>query len=80
MNRPLKYPEWQTAYLAAVSEVHEANLKQKLAAAEAAIFRRQQALASLDLAEHHQERIALQEAMEGLRILQREKLRFPDWK
>lgn len=85
MNAPInstKYPDWQKAYFAAIHEQDVANLKQRLSDAEAAIFRRQQTLApkSNQSIENRAEYTALQQAIEGLRRLQREKLDFPDWK
>jgi hypothetical protein len=82
LSNSIKYPEWQNAYLAAITEEDTVRLKQKLSDAEVAIFRRQQALASnsshsLELRAEH---IALQDAIEGLRRLQQEKLKFPEWK
>jgi hypothetical protein len=65
---------WQREYKAALLElvVH---------APEGAIFNRLQELAqSSDSPDNKAERQAIQDALSNLRVLQREKLSFPDWK
>jgi hypothetical protein len=74
----LRYPEWQTAYLAAISELDDTKLAARAMDAEEAIFRRFQALGTSS--DHHEERLALEDAIRGLRVLRRDKLKFPDWK
>jgi hypothetical protein len=50
-------------------------------APEGAIFNRLQELAqSSDSPDNKAERQAIQDALSNLRVLQREKLSFPDWK
>lgn len=75
--RDLKYPEWQTAFLAALMELDETKLVAKDKDAETAIFRRLQAI-SAD-SNHSEERMALEDAIRRLRVLRRDKLEFPDW-
>jgi hypothetical protein len=63
-------------------ELDSAKLRQKILDAEASIFRRLQQLTD---GEAHspgarEERLAIQDAISGLRVLQKEKLQFPDWK
>lgn len=77
MSQLLKYPKWQPAYLAAIAEADEAKVSEKANEAEAAIFRRLQVITADS--DHYEERIALQDAINGLRRLQRDKLGFPDW-
>ena len=72
------YPEWQNDFRAALLELDREKLRERVATAEAAIFKRLQAL-SQGL-EHTAERQAIQDALANLRVLQREKLGFPDWK
>jgi hypothetical protein len=76
--RDLKYPEWQTAFLAALMELDETKLVAKDKDAETAIFRRLQAI-SAD-SNHNEERMALDDAIRRLRVLRRDRLKFPDWK
>ena len=48
--------------------------------AEAVIFDRLQALAQIpDSPEHTAERQAMEDALNALRVLKRNKLNFPDW-
>jgi hypothetical protein len=71
------YPEWQTPLLDALVELDKEKLKAKVAAAETALFNRQQALASD--ADHRAERQAIEDAFATLRVLKRDQLGFPDW-
>ncbi len=73
----MEYPEWQTAYLAAKTELDKTKLVAKTNAAEGAIFRRLQTLTAAS--DHNEERMALKDAIHELRLLQRDKLKFPDW-
>jgi hypothetical protein len=74
----LRFPEWQVAYQAALLEVDPQKLSERIKAAEAAIFLRQQALANSS--DGHAERQAIEDAMHAIRFLQTEKLGYPDWK
>jgi hypothetical protein len=74
----LRFPEWQVAYQAALLEVNPQKLPERVKAAEAAIFLRQQVLANSSGG--HVERQAIEDAMHALRFLQTEKLNYPDWK
>ena len=71
------YPAWQNEYQAAIVELDRKKLPEQVAAAEAAIFKRLQDLShgSDDFAE----RQAIEDALHGLRVLQRDELGFPDW-
>jgi hypothetical protein len=74
----LRFPEWQVAYLAALLEVDPQKLPERVKAAEAAIFLRQQVLANSS--DGHVERQAIEDAMHALSCIQTEKLNYPDWK
>jgi hypothetical protein len=62
----LKYPSWQKPYRAAVIETNPKLLNQKVAAAEQAAELRLQELENS--ADHHEELIALTEALTALKI------------
>ena len=68
--------DWQTPYIAAMTEADKANLPARVNEAEAAIFNRLQELTSI---KNCDERTALDDAIRGLRVLKREQLNFPDW-
>ena len=74
----LRFPEWQVAYQAALLEVDPQKLPERVKAAEAAIFLRQQAM--IHSSDGHVERQAIEDAMRALRFIQTEKLNYPDWK
>jgi hypothetical protein len=63
----VKYPSWQKPYRAAVIETNPKLLKQKIAAAEQAAKLRLQELENS--ADHHEELIALTDALTALKIL-----------
>jgi hypothetical protein len=63
----LKYPSWQEPYRVAVMEANPKLIKQKIAAVEQAANLRLSELKSS--ADHHEERIALTNAMTALKIL-----------
>jgi hypothetical protein len=52
-------------------------LPQRLEAAEAALFQRQQVLA--DGTDRRAEQQAIEDAVRTLRVIQKEKLNYPDW-
>jgi hypothetical protein len=64
-------PEWLKAYEEAQLEADDSRLLAKVHDAEAAIFMRQQAIAGKS--EHHEERLAMDDAISGLRALQTER-------
>ena len=74
----VKYPHWQREFEAAIREGDPQSLRQRVDAAEAALFLRAQALAGS--AQGDAERRAISDAMVTLRGIQREKLGYPDWK
>lgn len=67
--------EWLKAYEEAQLEADDSKLLAKVHNAETAIFMRQQAIAGNS--DHCEERLAMDDAISGLRALQTERLRFP---
>jgi hypothetical protein len=74
----LLYPEWQREYLAALLELDSQKLKERVEAAESAIFKRLQSISHSP--DNDAERQAIEDAIAGLRVLKRDRLNFPDWK
>ena len=74
----LPYSEWQVPYQEALLESDKRTLEKKVNIAEWKIFQRLQAL-SAD-ADHHQERAAIEDALNNLLILKHNQLNYPDWK
>jgi hypothetical protein len=75
-SHTIKYPHWQGVFEAALREGDPQSLKTRVDAAEAALFLRLQGLAGSP--EEDAERQAIADARETLRIIQRDKLGFPD--
>jgi hypothetical protein len=73
---PLEGPEWQRLYRDALVELDMNILQERLAAAEAAILLRLQAL--LPTRDCLSERYAIEDALANLRILKRESLGLDD--
>ena len=73
---PLEGPEWQRLYRDALVELDMNILQERLAAAEAAILLRLQAL--LPTRDCLSERYAIEDALANLRILKRESLGLND--
>lgn len=71
----MKYPHWQKEFEAALREDDPQTLRQRVDAAEAALFLRSQALS--DSAPNNPERQAITDAVRNLRKIQREKLGYP---
>jgi hypothetical protein len=76
-SHTIKYPYWQREFEAALREGDPESLRQRVDAAEAALFLRLQAL--VGSAEEHDERQAISDAMKTLRAIQREKLGYPEF-
>jgi hypothetical protein len=74
----LRYPAWEREYESALLEGDPAKLVQRIAQAEAAIFKRLQALMSHS-SDGHAERHAIQDALTALRVIKRETLDSPNW-
>jgi hypothetical protein len=77
-TQDLRFPDWQREYEAALLEVDPQKVAERVKAAEAAIFLRQQALANNP--DGHAERQAIDDAMRALRVIQTETMNYPDWK
>jgi len=73
----LRYPEWQRPYQAALLEGDPKKLAEHVWEAEAAIFQRLQKLNTSQ--DGRAERDAIQDALNGLKVLKRDMLEFPDW-
>jgi len=71
------YPEWQPEHQAALLELDTEKLRERVAAAETAIFNRLQAISQGS--NHTAERQAIEDAFASLRVLKRDNLGFPDW-
>jgi hypothetical protein len=69
---------WQKSIRAALLELDPEILKQRVVDAEVAIFRRLQELSSGS--DSGEERQALQDASNTLRLLKKEVLKYPDWR
>jgi hypothetical protein len=65
------YPEWQQEYQAALLELEPRKLPQRIANAEAAIFKRLEAISRGT--NHQAERQAIEDALASLRVLKSEK-------
>ena len=73
----LRYPEWQALYQKALLEADTEKLEAKIHLAEWKIFKRLQTI-SAD-SDHHGERTAIADALNALRFLKRDTLKYPDW-
>jgi len=71
------YPEWQPEYQAALLEFDPKQVIERVKEAETAIFNRLQSLLGSDNSQA--ERLAIEDALVGLRVIKRENLGFPDW-
>jgi hypothetical protein len=76
-SQNIKFPHWQREFEAALLERDPQKLRQRVEAAEAAIFVRSQTLA--ESAGRHAEQQAISDALRTLRAIQVEKLGYPDW-
>jgi hypothetical protein len=76
-SQNIKYPHWQREFEAVLLEDDPQKLRQRVDAAEAAIFLRSQALGGS--AQGHAEQQAISDAIRTLRAIQREKLGYPNW-
>jgi hypothetical protein len=72
----MKYSHWQREFEAALLEADPQTLRQRVDAAEAAIFLRLQVL--VESVQGHAEQQAISDAIRTLRTIQREKLGYPD--
>ena len=72
-SQHVKYPAWQREFEAAIAEDDPKTLRQRVDAAESAIFVRLQNVVG------DEEGQALHEATQRLRVIQKDKLGYPDW-
>lgn len=72
----LRYPQWQKPCEEALLECDPQKLQEKVMEAEHAIFLRLQELSTRT--DHHEERLAIENAIPVLRTLQTKKLNYPD--
>ena len=76
-SHSLRYPEWSHKYREALLETDREKLSERVAEAEAAIFERLQQLSQSQ--DGQAERKAIQDAINALRFIKRDRLAFPDW-
>ena len=76
-DRGFEYPQWQKVCQEALTELDPERLKERIAAAEAAVVARMQELANQT--DGQAERQALLDVTSSLRFLKRDTLKFPDW-
>jgi hypothetical protein len=74
----LEYPQWQAPLQDAILEFNLDKLPAKICLVETLIFERLQHLQTTSNGAG--ERHAINDALEVLRTLKRERLQFPDWK
>lgn len=73
----LRYPAWQVPLQELILEFDTGKLREKIQVMEALIAQRMQQLGVEG--DSHAERVALNDALSILRVIQREKLNFPEW-
>ena len=76
-DQDFQYPQWQKLCQEALTEFDRDKLRNRVAAAEAAVVMRLQELANK--ADAQAERQALLDVASSLRFLKRDILMFPDW-
>ena len=74
---PLHFPEWSLKYRRALLESNPDRLAECVEEAEAEIFRRLQQLSQSQ--DEQGERQAIEDAIRALRVIERDRLGFPDW-
>jgi hypothetical protein len=74
----LRFPDWQRQLQAALLETDPTKLQQRIFSLEEALVRLTEFLA--DTPDAEEEKLAIGEGLRTLRVLQVEKLNFPDWK
>jgi hypothetical protein len=77
-NGQLKYPKWQAPLQEVILEFDREALRKKLEKVETSILERLQELHRE--AKGHSERRAIKDALSTVRVIQRDRLGFPDWK
>jgi hypothetical protein len=71
------YSAWQSEYNAALVEADRKKLKERVEAAEQAIYQRLQQISQNS--DDHTERNLIEDALNSLRVIKRDELGFPDW-
>ena len=69
------FPTWQLPYLAAVSEIPQGNLRERLGVAERAILVRIEVLSRAS--GRAAEKLAIREALDALHVIMKDKLDVP---
>jgi hypothetical protein len=69
------FPTWQLPYLAAVSEIPQGNLRERLGVAERAILIRLEVLSKAS--GRAAEKVAIREALDALHAIKKDKLDVP---
>lgn len=77
-NEELKFPEWQAPLQDLILEFDPKKLSKKIQKVETVIFERQQQL--YQESDGHAERVALNDGLNIIRLIKRDKLGFPDWR
>ena len=72
----LKYPNWQKPVQEALIELDQSKLKERIAAAEAAISQRLEFISQGP--DHHAERDAMDHALSNLRVVMKESSNLAD--
>jgi hypothetical protein len=77
-DEELKFPEWQAPLQGLILEFDREKLAKKIQEVENLIFERQQQLNQAG--NSYLEREAIQDALNIIRVIKRDKLGFPDWR
>jgi|ERR1700730_3723254 len=77
-NEELKFPVWQVPLQDLILEFDPKKLAEKIQRVETVIFERQQQL--YQGSDGHVEREALNDGLNIIRVIKRDKLGFPDWR
>ena len=77
-SEELKFPEWQVPLQDLILEFDPKKLGEKVQKVETVIFERQQQL--YQGSDGHAEREALNDGLNLIRVIKRDKLGFPDWR
>ena len=77
LSRHILFPHWQNEYAAVLLEPDPLKLRELVAAAETAIYKRLQQISHNS--ELSAEREAIENVLKHLRVLKRDALGYPDW-
>ena len=75
-NGELKFPKWQASFQEVIIEFDRKKLAEKIQKVESVLFERLQQLRPES--DGHSEREAINDALSVLRIIQRDRLGYPD--